>query len=79
MTRHPSPDASLARLHAAGWSVGEVVYGSTWFVSGANGENVLRAEGTTQSEAWHQACLQGAAFGMLASRSRTCSAGRRWG
>jgi hypothetical protein len=59
-------DEALDRMHRAGWSVGDVVAGGTWIVSGANGENLLRAAGRTQAEAWAQACEQGAAVGMLA-------------
>jgi hypothetical protein len=38
MSTYPSSEESLARLHAAGWSVGEVRAGSSWIVSGANGD-----------------------------------------
>jgi hypothetical protein len=65
MRHYPSPDESLARLHAAGWTVGEAVFGDTWLVSGSNGENLVLAEGRTQSEAWHRACQQAEAVGML--------------
>jgi hypothetical protein len=68
VTRYPCPDASLARLHAAGWSAGEVrvlaPHGPRWLVTGTNGENVIRAEGATQAEAWHRACGQAEAVGM---------------
>jgi hypothetical protein len=62
MTTYPSSDESFARLHAAGWSVGEVRAGSSWIVSGTNGENVLRAERATSAEAWHCACEQAEAM-----------------
>jgi hypothetical protein len=67
---HPSPDESLRRLHAAGWSVGETGTASGWVVSGQNGENVIEARGATQSEAWHRACEQAEALGMLGRRDR---------
>jgi hypothetical protein len=64
-----SPDESLARLHRAGWSVGDVrlltAEGAVWWVSGTNGENALSARGRTQAKAWHHACLQARALGML--------------
>jgi hypothetical protein len=65
----PTADESFARLHRAGWSVGHVrlltAAGPAWWVSGTNGENVLSAHGRTQAEAWHNACLQARALGML--------------
>jgi hypothetical protein len=51
MATYPSSDESFARLHAAGWSVGEVRASVSWIVSGTNGENALRAEGATSAEA----------------------------
>jgi hypothetical protein len=69
MAAHPSPDESFARLHRAGWSVGDVrlltAEGPAWWVTGTNGENALSAQGRTQAEAWHHACLQAKALGML--------------
>jgi hypothetical protein len=62
---YPSPDQSLACLHAAGWSVGETGGAGAWQVTGANGENQIAARGRTQAEAWHRACQQAAAVGML--------------
>jgi hypothetical protein len=62
----PSSDDSFARLQRAGWSVGEVrLADGTWVVTGSNGENRLGARGVTQAEAWHRACGQAAAVGML--------------
>jgi len=62
-------DTSFARLHAAGWSVGDVrvltAAGAVWLVTGANGENVIEALAPTQTEAWHRACQQAEALGML--------------
>ena len=61
-------DESFARLHAAGWTVGDVaVHGETglvWVVSGANGENRIEARGASQDEAWRNAVLQAEAVGM---------------
>jgi hypothetical protein len=66
---HPTSDESFARLKRAGWSVGDVLIltptGAAWLVTGANGENVLESRGATQAEAWHQACQQAEALGML--------------
>ena len=46
---------SFARLHRAGWSVGDVrnitAEGSAWCVCGTNGENAVNARGATQAEA----------------------------
>jgi hypothetical protein len=69
MEPYPTPDECFARLHRAGWSVGDVrlltAEGPAWWVSGTNGENALNARGRTQAEAWHNACLQARALGML--------------
>jgi hypothetical protein len=66
---YPTADESFARLHRAGWSVGEVraltAAGPVWLVSASNGENALRAQGRTQAEAWQRACEQARALGML--------------
>jgi hypothetical protein len=55
-------DIALIRLHRAGWSVGDTAFvgttGTTWLVSGSNGENLIRACGTTQGEAWTEAVPQ---------------------
>jgi hypothetical protein len=40
--------------------------GLRWVVTGTNGENRVEARGATQAEAWHRACEQAAAVGMLA-------------
>jgi hypothetical protein len=62
---HPDSDDCFARLKVAGWSVGEVGTASGWFVEGFNGENLLRAEAPTLSEAYRRACDQAGACGML--------------
>ena len=62
MTTFPTVDASRARLHQAGWSIGETAAGG-WLVTGRNGENIS-ATGATQAEAWHKAFLQAEAVGM---------------
>jgi hypothetical protein len=47
--------------------VGELAGTGGWLVSGTNGsENVIRADGRTQSAAWWSACVQARAVGMLA-------------
>jgi hypothetical protein len=66
MAAYLKVDDCRDRLHRAGWSVGEVAGAARWLINGANGENALRAEGKTQAEAWHRACEQAAAVGMLA-------------
>jgi hypothetical protein len=59
---------SFARLHAAGWTVGDDAAhgeaGLMWIVTGANGENRIEARGATQDEAWRNAVLQAEAMGM---------------
>jgi hypothetical protein len=64
---YPSVDESFARLHRAGWSIGETGSFVVWLVSGTNGENVIHVEGRSQAEAWYRATLQAEAVGMLAS------------
>jgi len=65
----PTSDESFIRLKRAGWSVGDMCVltaaGPAWLVTGANGENVVEAWGATQGEAWHRACQQAQALGML--------------
>ena len=65
----PTADEFSARLHAAGWSVGEVrlltADGFVWQVDGANGENARLARAATQAEAWRRACEQARSLGML--------------
>jgi hypothetical protein len=68
ITTYPSVDESFARLHRAGWSIGEIGSASSWLVSGTNGENVIHAEGQSQAEAWYRAMLQAEAVGMLAAK-----------
>jgi hypothetical protein len=63
-----SVDESFARLHHAGWSIGETGGAGVWLVIGSNGENVIKAEGKSQAEAWYRATLQAEAVGMLAAR-----------
>ena len=65
MRTYPTSDEPFLRLHRAGWSVGECRSGAAWLITGRNGENVLRAAGATQGEAWHRPCKQAAAVGML--------------
>lgn len=44
MTTFPHPDDSLARLHAAGWSIGDVATVTGWLVTGTNGENATQSK-----------------------------------
>ncbi|SRR5579883_1108710 len=62
---YPSVDESFARLHPAGWSIGETGGADVWLVLGSNGENIICAKGRTQTEAWYRATLQAQAVGML--------------
>jgi hypothetical protein len=66
---YPTVGESFTRLQRAGWSVCDVrvltTQGPTWLGSGHNGENAFSARGVTQAEAWHKACQQLEAVGML--------------
>jgi hypothetical protein len=64
---YPSVDESFARLHHAGWSIGDIATAHRWIVCGTNGENKIHAEGRSQAEAWYRATLQAEAMGMLAT------------
>src|SRR5437016_2394701 len=69
---------SALPVHRAGWSVGDVpiltAEGPAWLVSGTNGENAVNARGATQAEAWHRACQQAEAAGMLRRKPSTARA-----
>jgi hypothetical protein len=61
---------TITALRRAGWSVGSTAFAGSagerrWFVSGLNDENLIRAEGTTEAEAWRLALEQARAVGML--------------
>jgi hypothetical protein len=58
-------EAATRRLHAAGWSVGEVAAGSHWLVNGTNGENRVHAVGESQAAAWELAIEQAGAVGIV--------------
>lgn len=60
----PIVDECFARLHAAGWSIGDYATATGWTVTGANGENVIEAHGRTQGEAWLRAVEHARAVGM---------------
>jgi hypothetical protein len=72
-------DTALIRLHRSGWSVGETAFsgphGSTWVVFGSNGENLIRATGATQSEAWTEPERQAREPGMLDGATGRASLG----
>ena len=60
----------ITALKRAGWSVGDAAFVGTsgelvWVVTGHNGENLIRAEGATQGEAWRRAVEQAREVGML--------------
>jgi hypothetical protein len=67
----PTTDAEcLDRLPRSGWSIGDAAFRFAsgrlvWLVSGTNGENQIRAEGTTSAKAWLQAVEQPRTLGML--------------
>ena len=48
MRIYPTVDESFERLHRAGWSVGDIATVAGRLITGANGENVIRATGRTQ-------------------------------
>jgi hypothetical protein len=60
----------IRRLNYSGWSVGSAAFATTtglgWRIFGTNGENLIRAEGPTELEAWRAAIEQARAMGMLA-------------
>jgi hypothetical protein len=71
---YANPDArsvahALDRLKRAGWSIGDAEVDGPgarcWMVSGVNGENLIRAEGRTEAEAWGRAVDQAREVGML--------------
>jgi hypothetical protein len=68
----PNSDESFARLHRAGWSIGDAAYVEhgvlVWLVTGTNGENLIRAEGPTRAAAWWAAVGQAEAVGMIEAR-----------
>ena len=70
MPAYPTVDESLDRLRRAGWSVGDAAFGPefalVWLVTGANGENAVRAEGQPAEAHW-RACIQAREVGMLAA------------
>jgi hypothetical protein len=66
---YPNSDESFERLHRSGWSIGDTAFrvaaSLVWVVTGSNGENRIRAEGASRDEAWHRACQEARAVGML--------------
>ena len=64
-------DESSAKLHVAGWSVGETCFmadaGMLWQVDGTNGGNRLLARAATQARAWRLAAQQAANIGNTGS------------
>ena len=72
--------SAVARLHRAGWSIGDVVFQGDdrkprWLVSGSNGDNLIRAEGSTPDEAWAVAEDQARSLGMIRLTPREASPG----
>jgi hypothetical protein len=70
VNRSPTVDESFARLHRAGWSIGEKGGTTGWMVTGDNGENVIFTRGASQAEAWHRAIEQAEAVGMIGKNRR---------
>jgi hypothetical protein len=61
---HPGPDECRARLHAAGWSIGETATAARWVVSGHIRENLISVTGDSQAKTWHRAVEQAEAVGL---------------
>jgi hypothetical protein len=62
MIAPPTPsDVAFDRLHAAGWSIGDIGGTNGWTVYGHRGQQVIDAHGATQSEAWAAALEQASA------------------
>jgi hypothetical protein len=57
----PSSDESFALLHAAGWSLGDLLlltdHGPMWLVTGTNGENVVEARAAKAAEFGYRGVL----------------------
>jgi hypothetical protein len=74
MTDFPDPADSYTRLRRAGWSVGSTGFHTASepvrVVSGTNGENRIRAEGVTDTEAWQRAVEQALEVGMLGGTNK---------
>jgi X-X-X-Leu-X-X-Gly heptad repeat protein len=68
--RYPTVAESFARLHRAGWSIGETAGTTGWMVTGDTGENVVLTRGASQAEAWHRAIEQAEAVGTAAEDPR---------
>jgi hypothetical protein len=51
-------DAAFNKLQAAGWSIGDIGGVNGWTVYGHRGEQVIDAQGRTQTEAWAAAVEQ---------------------
>jgi hypothetical protein len=63
MIARPTPsDVAFDRLHAAGWSVGDIGGISGWTVFGHRGHQFIDAHGATQSKAWAAAVEQAEAL-----------------
>jgi hypothetical protein len=64
VNRYPTVDEAFARLHRAGWSIGDTAGTTGWMVTGDNGANAILTRGACQAEAWHRAIEQAEAVGM---------------
>jgi hypothetical protein len=73
MTLHPTVDESFARLHSAGWSIGDTTVlgpdGLEWLVSGTRGTHSIEARGKTEAEAWARACQLAEGLGLAGEAS----------
>jgi hypothetical protein len=70
VNRYPTVDEAFARLHRAGWSIGETAGTTGWRVTGDNGENAILTRGASQAEAWHRAVEQAEAVDTAAEDPR---------
>ncbi len=62
-------DKLFVILHRAGWSIGDTAFtgkqGISWLVYGTKGDHSIQTNGTTQVEAWKQACRQAEEMGLV--------------
>ena len=69
MDEIPTTDRLFLILHGAGWSIGDTAFagkeGFSWLVYGTNGDHTIQVNGTSQEEAWKQACRQVEELGLV--------------
>ncbi|MHC5544789.1 hypothetical protein ACYOEI_41680, partial [Singulisphaera rosea] len=68
----PSVDEAYGRLYRACWLIGDALVdgrdGPYWLVTGRNGKSRIRVKAATKAEAWHLACQEAEALGMIAPK-----------